>query len=58
MRGHKVTLFEKSGEIGGQFNLAKNNPRKGGVPRNHSLFQQTIGEIYGYGQTQPRGRSG
>ena len=28
MRGHKVTLFEKSSEIGGQFNLAKIIPGK------------------------------
>lgn len=27
-RGHRVTLFEKSGEIGGQFNLAKRIPGK------------------------------
>ena len=27
-RGHKVTLFEKSGAIGGQFNLAKRIPGK------------------------------
>ena len=27
-RGHKVTLFEKSNELGGQFNLAKNIPGK------------------------------
>lgn len=27
-RGHKVTLFEASGEIGGQFNLAKRIPGK------------------------------
>ncbi|GAB5459017.1 MAG: NADPH-dependent 2,4-dienoyl-CoA reductase [Henriciella sp.] len=27
-RGHDVTLFEKSGEIGGQFNLAKRIPGK------------------------------
>lgn len=27
-RGHKVTLFERSGEIGGQFNLAKVVPGK------------------------------
>ena len=27
-RGHKVTLFERSGEIGGQFNLAKRVPGK------------------------------
>lgn len=27
-RGHKVTLFEKSGELGGQFNLAKHIPGK------------------------------
>lgn len=27
-RGHKVTLFEKSGVLGGQFNLAKNIPGK------------------------------
>jgi 2,4-dienoyl-CoA reductase (NADPH2) len=27
-RGHEVTLFEKSGELGGQFNLAKRIPGK------------------------------
>jgi 2,4-dienoyl-CoA reductase (NADPH2) len=27
-RGHKVTLFEKDGEIGGQFNMAKLIPGK------------------------------
>jgi 2,4-dienoyl-CoA reductase (NADPH2) len=27
-RGHEVTLFEKSGELGGQFNLAKRVPGK------------------------------
>ncbi|MBA4696724.1 MAG: NADPH-dependent 2,4-dienoyl-CoA reductase [Legionella sp.] len=27
-RGHRVTLFEKSGQIGGQFNLAKKIPGK------------------------------
>lgn len=27
-RGHQVTLFEKSGELGGQFNLAKKIPGK------------------------------
>lgn len=27
-RGHQVTLFEKSGELGGQFNLAKRIPGK------------------------------
>jgi len=27
-RGHQITLFEKSDEIGGQFNLAKNIPGK------------------------------
>jgi len=27
-RGHKVTLFEKAGELGGQFNLAKRIPGK------------------------------
>eukprot|EP00744_Colponema_vietnamica_P007061 GILI01010198.1.p1 GENE.GILI01010198.1~~GILI01010198.1.p1 ORF type:complete len:664 (+),score=153.99 GILI01010198.1:41-1993(+) len=27
-RGHQVTLFEKSGEIGGQFNIAKRIPGK------------------------------
>ena len=28
MRGHEVTLFEKSSEIGGQFNLAKTIPER------------------------------
>jgi NADPH-dependent 2,4-dienoyl-CoA reductase/sulfur reductase-like enzyme len=28
-RGHRVTLFEASGEIGGQFNLARVIPGKG-----------------------------
>ncbi|PBD22226.1 NADPH-dependent 2,4-dienoyl-CoA reductase, partial [Pseudomonas aeruginosa] len=27
-RGHRVSLFEASGEIGGQFNLAKRIPGK------------------------------
>jgi 2,4-dienoyl-CoA reductase (NADPH2) len=30
-RGHDVTLFERSIELGGQFNLAKKNPRQAGV---------------------------
>ncbi len=34
-RGHQVTLFEKSKELGGQFNLAKNIPGK-------EEFQHTI----------------
>ncbi len=34
-RGHQVTLFEKSGVLGGQFNLAKNIPGK-------EEFQQTL----------------
>lgn len=34
-RGHKVTLFEKSNELGGQFNLAKKIPGK-------EEFQHTI----------------
>ncbi|ARG99570.1 NADPH-dependent 2,4-dienoyl-CoA reductase [Legionella micdadei] len=34
-RGHQVTLFEKSGVLGGQFNLAKNIPGK-------EEFQNTI----------------
>lgn len=34
-RGHKVTLFEKSAQIGGQFNLAKKIPGK-------ELFQYTL----------------
>jgi 2,4-dienoyl-CoA reductase (NADPH2) len=28
LRGHKVTLFEKASQIGGQFNIAKNIPGK------------------------------
>ena len=34
-RGHHVTLFEKSSELGGQFNLAKRIPGK-------EIFQQSI----------------
>eukprot|EP01012_Entosiphon_sulcatum_P063703 TRINITY_DN9155_c0_g1_i1.p1 TRINITY_DN9155_c0_g1~~TRINITY_DN9155_c0_g1_i1.p1 ORF type:complete len:705 (+),score=110.49 TRINITY_DN9155_c0_g1_i1:1498-3612(+) len=34
-RGHKVTLFEASGEIGGQFNMAKRVPGK-------EEFQETL----------------
>ena len=28
-RGHHVTLFDKACEIGGQFNIAKQIPKKG-----------------------------
>ncbi|KTD05878.1 2,4-dienoyl-CoA reductase [Legionella gratiana] len=34
-RGHKVTLFERSGQLGGQFNLAKKIPGK-------EIFQYTL----------------
>ncbi len=37
-RGHQVTLFEASNEVGGQFNLAKSCARERRISRNHSLF--------------------
>ncbi len=37
-RGHRVTLFEAAGQIGGQFNMAQAHPGQGRVPRDAALF--------------------
>ncbi len=41
-RGHAVTLFEASGEIGGQFNLAKRIPGKGEFAETLRYFRERI----------------
>ncbi len=41
-RGHQVTLFEKSGEIGGQFNMAKIIPGKEEYAGNVSYYGKMI----------------
>ncbi|XNM68949.1 NAD(P)-binding protein [Escherichia coli] len=37
-RGHQVTLFDASAEIGGQFNIARTDPRQRRVLRNAALL--------------------
>lgn len=41
-RGHKVSLFEASGELGGQFNLAKNVPGKEEFHESLRYFQDRL----------------
>lgn len=41
-RGHKVTLFEKSAELGGQFNLAKKIPGKEEFQHTLNYFQYQL----------------
>ncbi len=41
-RGHEVTLFEKSQELGGQFNLAKRIPGKEDYQHTVSYFQHQL----------------
>jgi len=44
-RGHAVTLFEQSAEIGGQFNMAKRIPGKEEFHETLRYFSQRIGEL-------------
>ncbi|MCR2746870.1 FAD-dependent oxidoreductase [Limnobacter parvus] len=41
-RGHKVTLFDKAGEIGGQFNMAKQIPGKEEFHETISYFKRQL----------------
>ena len=41
-RGHKVTLFERSSEIGGQFTLAREVPGKGDYQKTLDYYQTMI----------------
>ena len=41
-RGHQVTLFEASGEIGGQFRLARQIPGKGEFAETLRYYQQQV----------------
>ncbi|GAA5011797.1 NADPH-dependent 2,4-dienoyl-CoA reductase [Pseudoluteimonas lycopersici] len=43
-RGHRVTLFDAAGEIGGQFNLAKRIPGKEEFHESLRYFRERIGE--------------
>jgi 2,4-dienoyl-CoA reductase (NADPH2) len=43
-RGHRVTLFDAAGEIGGQFNLAKRIPGKEEFHESLRYFRNRIGE--------------
>ena len=43
-RGHRVTLFDAAGEIGGQFNLAKRIPGKEEFHETLRYFRNRIGE--------------
>jgi 2,4-dienoyl-CoA reductase (NADPH2) len=43
-RGHRVTLFDAAGEIGGQFNLAKRIPGKEEFHETLRYFRDRIGE--------------
>ncbi len=44
-RGHRVTLFEAAGEIGGQFNLAKRVPGKEEFHETLRYFAVRLGEL-------------
>ena len=44
-RGHAVTLFEQSAQIGGQFNMAKRIPGKEEFHETLRYFSQRIGEL-------------
>ena len=43
-RGHRVTLFDAAGEIGGQFNLAKRIPGKEEFHESLRYFRERIGD--------------
>ena len=45
LKGHKVTVFEKSCSIGGQINIASVPPRKGEMMRSIIYFEKVLPEL-------------